>query len=133
MIKPIVIIDDDREDLELAKEILVEMRIINEVFSFEDPREAIDFLQTSTVEPLCILSDINMPRINGFELRRQLLEMKSSCNKAPFIFLSTSKSDNECLLAEQLQIAAFYKKATSFNGMKETFLAINVLCKLSFQ
>ncbi len=119
--KPIIFIDDDLEDLETMREMASLMYHPTQVMVFDKPHAALDFLKTSDTLPLFILCDINMPKLTGFQLREELLSMREPpFNNVPFILLSTSKTEAEILLADELKIKGFYKKSNSFSGMKET-------------
>lgn len=129
--EPIVIIDDDIEDLELMREMTVELRFPSQVMVFNNPVAALEFLETSLIEPLFILCDINMPKLDGFQLRMKLLELESTIKEAPFLFLSTSKTEKEILIANELKADAYYQKAGTFKGMKEMLENIMSLLKIT--
>lgn len=131
--EPIIIIDDDNEDLALLKELTIELGFPNHVVTFDDPLDALDFLKDTVLQPLFILCDINMPKLDGFQLRSQMLALESTIRDAPFLFLSTSKTQNEILQADKLQVHAYYKKSNSFEGMKEILANIMALCKIDLE
>ncbi len=58
-LNPIILIDDDPDDLELFKEAFNSLEIGNEVVSFQDAYEALEYLKHSSGQPLFILCDIN--------------------------------------------------------------------------
>ncbi len=129
--EPIIIIDDDNEDLELLKEMITQMRFPNPVLTFNDSLEALSFLRNSIIEPLVILCDINMPKLNGLEFRRELLTLDSTVKEVPFLFLTTSKPQDEISLTAELKVQAFYAKAPTFSGTKEILQSIMALLKIS--
>jgi response regulator RpfG family c-di-GMP phosphodiesterase len=116
---PLIFIDDDIEDLALMKEMAMVIYFPSEVMTFDKPEAALVFLQTMQGTPLFILSDISMPRINGWELRDKMMRMEPRVTKAPFIFMSSSKTNEEMLRTSGLNIWAYYQKASSLTGMKE--------------
>lgn len=121
---PIVVIDDDAEDLELIRVIGKKLRSPNEVLLFNNPVKALDFLQRASQPPILIICDVNMPKINGFQFRTKLMEQVPGFLKVPFFFLSTSKSPAETILATQLQVSGYYKKSESFDGLRDTLKAM---------
>jgi CheY-like chemotaxis protein len=121
---PAIFIDDDIEDLQLIKEMAGEMQFPNQVLTFNNPETALAFLEISGVEPLFIVCDINMPKMDGFQLRRQLLNSASSVKDVPFMFFSTMSMDAEYLPATELKVHSCYRKPNSFKGMKETLQSI---------
>jgi CheY-like chemotaxis protein len=128
---PIVIIDDDIEDLDLLREMAHEIGMNNQIMAFHDPEEALDFLQSTIIQPHFILCDINMPRMNGFQLRTALLAIDSAIKEVPFLFLSTSRSPKETVFASDLKVTGYYIKSNSFAGMKEILQSIMTLLKIS--
>ena len=62
---PIIVIEDDSDDQELLVMVFKELGFKNEIIFFEDGEAALDYLIKSDVEPFIILSDINMPKLNG--------------------------------------------------------------------
>ncbi|HEX2534178.1 MAG TPA: response regulator, partial [Chitinophagaceae bacterium] len=66
---PIIVIEDDDDDQEILTEIFRKLDYGNPIIFYKDGNEALAYLNRSDVQPFLILSDINMPKINGFELR----------------------------------------------------------------
>lgn len=130
---PIVFIDDDTEDLELMKEMAIELCFPNQIITFNKPEAALDFLLKSGITPLFIISDINMPKLTGFQLRDKLLNAGAIVKDIPFLLFSTSRTEIEVSHAEELQVLRFYKKSISFTGIKETFENIGVLFNIGTQ
>lgn len=124
--EPVILIDDDLEDLQLLEEMARDLKLTNQVLAFNNPETALDFLTKTILEPLFILCDINMPRLNGFQLRAELLKSDSNIKEVPFLFLSTSGSEREILEAKKLQVRQYYTKSNTFNGMREIFQDIVV-------
>lgn len=124
---PIVVIDDDSEDLELIRLIGRKLQSPNEVLLFNNPVNALDYLQRTSQEPAVIICDVNMPKINGFQFRSKLMEAIPSLLKVPFYFLSTSKSPFESKFAEDLKVNGYYQKSESFDGLRETMKTILLL------
>jgi DNA-binding NarL/FixJ family response regulator len=124
---PIVVIDDDPEDLELIRIIGKRLRSPNEVLLFSNPLNALDYLQRVSQAPALIICDVNMPKINGFQFRTKLLEALPAFLQVPFFFLSTSKSPSETKFAEDLSVNGYYQKSESFDGLRDTLKTILVL------
>jgi CheY-like chemotaxis protein len=129
--EPVIIIDDDLEDLELLREMITEMQFSNQIILFSNSLTALEFLKTSALVPLFILCDINMPKLNGFQLREELLNSNSKIKNAPFLFLSTSKMEREISIANELKVHAYFAKSNTLQGMKETLENILSLLKIN--
>ena len=115
---PIVIIDDDDEDLELIREAFRELSVKNDRLCFKSAHEALLFLKNSETQPLFILCDVNMHMLSGFELREilhkdELLRLKS----IPFLFLSTSDELRGITNAYNLAVQGYFVKPDSFENL----------------
>lgn len=113
----IIIIEDDQDDREFLHEILQSLKIPNKIVFFEDPTLVIDYIRQKSVVPFMILSDINMPKLNGFELRTLIMQQKDLCEKCvPYIFLSTSDNPENIKKAYQCSAHGYFKKESSFTS-----------------
>lgn len=87
----IIIVDDDSDDLDILEEIYNMLPFENQLVLFHDGEEAYSYLKDPETYPFLIISDINMPRMNGFELRDKVLgDAEISGKIIPFVFISTS-------------------------------------------
>ena len=66
----IIIVEDDTDDQEMFSEVFKELNYKNEIVFFNDGQEALAYLKAKTTEPFIVFSDINMPKLNGIELRK---------------------------------------------------------------
>ena len=69
---PIVIIEDDVDDQEILIDIFKELNYNNKLIFFGDSLKALQYLTDTDIEPFLVLSDINMPKLNGMELREKV-------------------------------------------------------------
>ena len=122
---PIIVIDDDPDDQEMIQRILGKMNLENEVKKFLDGEDAFTyFLQTSD-RPLLVLCDINMPRMNGIELKQQIEDDTVLCGKRmPFVFLSTTANPDQIIKAYNISCQGFFIKGQTFSELKETVYRI---------
>jgi CheY-like chemotaxis protein len=117
---PILVIDDDSEDLELIGDALKSLNVKNDIELFQNAHESLDYLSKTTTKPFFILCDVNMSQMSGFELRQEInkhkiLELKS----IPFLFLSTSGSAPDISRAYKLSAQGYFKKPDNFEGIKQ--------------
>jgi CheY-like chemotaxis protein len=88
---PIVLIDDDQDDLQLLIEIFAEMNLPNEIHLFKNSLSLLTFLKKPGVNPFLIISDINMPVTNGFQLRDMIMsDPEINGSHIPYIFFTTA-------------------------------------------
>ena len=118
--KPIFIIDDDDEDLDLIQEVLEQLNLENEVIIFNDGFKFLEFIRTTENTAFFTLCDVNMAKINGLELKKLLYEdelLRLKC--VPFIFMSTSSASTEVLKAYSYGVQGYFIKPSTFTELKE--------------
>lgn len=133
----IIIIEDDADDREILTEVfeqvLAENNYPNKVVMLEDSAKVIDYLKESGTEPFILLSDINMPKIDGFALRNRIFsdpDLKDRC--IPYIFLTTSGSnENYIQKAYQMSVQGYFCKPVKFDDYKILITEIMAYWKLS--
>lgn len=122
---PVIIIEDDLDDQELLEEVFRSLNYENKVQFFKDGQEALDFITKSDVVPFLILSDINMPRVNGFELKKLIYtnaELQEKC--IPFLFFTTAASKKSVTDAYSASAQGFFIKENKYEAIKETIRVI---------
>ncbi|PBJ05627.1 response regulator [Flavobacterium sp. ACN6] len=116
----IVVIEDDEDDRMLLKDIFESLGYANKIVFIEDPSRAVEYLSNPNVNPFIVISDINMPKIDGFTLRSQILaDQELSMKCIPYIFLSTSKTPENVFKAYQYNVQGYFKKEYDFNVFKQ--------------
>lgn len=116
---PIIIIEDDDDDQELLDIVFRELNFKNEIIFFSDSEQALDHLIKSAVEPFIILSDINMPKLNGIELREKIHtneDLRVKC--IPYLFFSTSAEQEYVVDAYSKSVQGFFVKPGSYDKLK---------------
>ena len=122
---PIIIIEDDLDDQDILTDVLKELNYKNEVIFFGDSVKALEYLTQTDIEPFLVLSDINMPKLNGIELREKVhnnedLRLKS----IPYLFFSTSAEQKHVIDAYSRSIQGFFIKPTGYEKLKNTMRKI---------
>jgi len=122
---PVIIIEDDTDDQDILAEIFQELSYKNKLIFFKDGIEALEYLVNTEVEPFLVLSDINMPKLNGMELREKIhnnedLRLKS----IPYLFFSTSAEQKNVIDAYSRSIQGFFVKPHDYNKLKNTIVKI---------
>ena len=116
---PILLIDDDADECEVITETLRHLKIENALLCFNDGQEALDYLRSTIEQPFLILSDVNMPGMNGLELRRQIFNDEALRRKSiPFIFLTTSATPMAVNEAYEMSVQGFFEKPHSMAEIK---------------
>ena len=122
---PIVIIEDDLDDQEIFEQIFNSLGYKNPIIYFSDGDKALEFLIGTQIKPFLILSDINMPRINGFELRQKIHTNESLNMKCiPYLFFTTTSTQQAVIDAYSQSVQGFFVKPNSIEKLERTIKRI---------
>lgn len=117
---PIIIIEDDPDDQEFISAVFDELRYKNEIIFFGDGEKALEYLTRTTIEPFIIFSDINMPKLNGIELRAKVHENEDLRMKSiPYLFFSTVAEQQHVVDAYSKSVQGFFIKPSDFSKMRD--------------
>jgi CheY-like chemotaxis protein len=117
---PIILVEDDTDDQELIAEIIHESNFENPLKIFQNGQQAFEYLQSSQDYPFLILCDVNMPVMNGLELRQRMHDNESLRSwSAPFIFLTTTEDRDVVRKAYGLSVQGFFKKPAAFGELQK--------------
>jgi CheY-like chemotaxis protein len=123
---PIIIIEDDPEDQEILETVFKNLGYTNnELIFFEDGEKALAFLDQPKIIPFIILSDINMPKLNGFELRTKLRTDHDLAIKCiPYLFFSTALNQQAVIDAYSMSVQGFFVKENSIKDLEKSISVI---------
>lgn len=117
---PIIIVDDDQEDQEMLAEVIKMNGISNELKFFADGDEALQYLSTTDDNPFLIICDINMPVMNGLELRNNINANPHIVKKSiPFIYYTTHAEKHAVEKAYDMAVQGFFQKPGTIEEMKK--------------
>ena len=117
---PIIVIEDDKDDQEILTAIFSDLTINNQVIFFNDGLSAFEYLVVTDLHPFLILCDINMPKMNGFELKQKIEEKELLRLKCiPYLFFTTSDDPKSVLEAYGRSIQGYFKKPTNYTDLKQ--------------
>ena len=121
----VYIIDDDIDDHQIINEIWRELQLPNQLLFFSSGADMLHHLSSAERAPFLIICDVNLPKMDGFELREKLLESGLKKFKSvPFIFWSTHASETQISKAYDLSAHGFFIKGTNYQQLKESFRSI---------
>ena len=108
---PIIYVEDDLDDRLIFKETLYQLGVKNEVLYFDHGRHFLEYLYETHDQPVLIVCDINMPVMNGLELRKMILDDPRLKKKSiAFVFYTTSVNSKEIETAYDLTVQGYFKK-----------------------
>lgn len=121
----IIIIEDDKDDQEFFSEVFKDLNYKNEIIFFNDGHEALTYLIGNKAEPFIVFSDINMPKLNGMELRKQIHENEDiRLRTIPYLFFTTTAAQEDVIDAYSKSIQGFFVKPSNFEDLKRLMKTI---------
>ncbi|MDB5197950.1 MAG: histidine kinase [Flaviaesturariibacter sp.] len=122
---PVIVIEDDADDQDLMTLVFKELGYKNKIWFFRDGQTALDHLNRTDVIPFLILSDINMPIIDGFALRSKIkMDAKLQIKCIPYLFFTTSASQQAVIDAYSMSVQGFFVKDNTMEGLRDTMKVI---------
>jgi CheY-like chemotaxis protein len=128
----ILLAEDSRNDVELTLEAFAESNLANRVVVVPDGAEALDFLRRhgrfearESIDPVVVLLDIKMPKIDGLEV---LCQMKADpqLRLIPVVMMSSSREEPDLQESYRLGANAYVVKPIDF---REFVSAVKVVGK----
>ncbi|RZJ18704.1 MAG: response regulator [Haliea sp.] len=120
MLKPILLVEDDKRDLELTLVALERSQLANEVVVVRDGAQALDYLRREgdhagrgEGNPAVILLDLKLPKVNGLEVL-EAVRATASLRSIPVVMLTSSQEESDVLKSYQLGVNAYVVKPVEF-------------------
>lgn len=135
-IKRILLVEDDPKDIELTLAALSEHNLANEVAVARDGVEALDYLycrgdfaRRSHGNPVVILLDLKMPRLDGVQVLQQIKGDEHLC-LIPVVILTSSRESLDLEKCYRLGVNAYVVKPVSFVEFVEAIKKIGIFWAL---
>ncbi len=124
----ILLVEDNEGDILLTTEALEESRIINNLSTVRNGKEALDFVfkrgkYEERIEPDLILLDINLPLKSGHEVL-QIVKNDEHFKHIPVIMLTTSSSERDIRLSFQHHANSYITKPIEAKDFLTTIMKI---------
>jgi len=125
----VLLIEDNIADVRLTEEAFKEEKISVELDAVLDGEAALDFLfkrkeYSSAKTPDLIILDLNLPKINGHEILKQIKE-DSHLRTIPVVVLTSSQSEEDIFRSYELQANCYIKKPLDLDGFKQVVKSID--------
>lgn len=124
----ILLVEDDDDDVRLTKKAFEKDRILNRIHRVQDGIEALAFLRqegpyADVRRPDLILLDLNMPRMSGREVLKQI---KSDANlrQIPVVVLTTSDDERDVAESYDHQANSYVTKPVDLETFREILRAL---------
>lgn len=125
LLGPILIVEDDKDDQFITLEALRELGVKNQVLFFENGPQVIQYFSSTTEQAFLILCDVNLPLMNGIELRDYIDNSPELKKKAiPFVYFTTSGSAVMVNEAYKGSIQGYFQKPQNYDDLKSRLSSI---------
>lgn len=123
MLKPILLVEDNLHDQELAMIALSRAKLADDTVVVSDGVEALDYLfcrgafeKRTPGNPAVVLLDLKMPRMDGIEVLRELRANATTAN-IPVVMLTSSKENADVTRSYELRANAYVVKPIEFSEL----------------
>ncbi len=119
-LKKILLVEDSEHDIELTLAALDGYHLANGVDIARDGAEALDYLyrrgafaQREPGNPVVVLLDLKMPRVDGLEVLRQM-KSDAELKLVPVVMLTSSREEQDLVRTYELGVNAYVVKPVDF-------------------
>ena len=119
--RTILLVEDNPDDIELARRAFEKGRIANHMAVASDGQDALDYLfvagrysdRDPSVMPDVVLLDLKLPKMDGIEVLRQIRANERTRN-LPVVILTTSKEQRDVAGCYELGANSYVRKPVDF-------------------
>lgn len=119
--KIILLVEDNPDDVRLTLRAFKKNNITNEVVVASDGVEALKYLLEPAIEadgspralPTVVLLDLNLPKIDGFEVLKRI-RADERTRRLPVVILTSSKQDQDIVNGYNLGANSYVRKPVDF-------------------
>nr|WP_222858858.1 response regulator [Paraburkholderia phenoliruptrix] len=132
VLKPILLVEDNPNDIELTLIALEKTRLANPVVSLRDGEEALQWLRRegrwadrSEGSPAVILLDKKLPKVDGHEVLKSVRE-DEELRRIPVVMLTSSREESDLLRSYDLGVNAYVVKPVQFDDFMDAIKDLGV-------
>lgn len=124
----VLLVDDDQADVLLTTRMLKRGQIVLDVTVAHDGEQALSLLKERSTSqqklPDIILLDINMPRMNGFEVL-QAIRAEPDLHLVPVVMLTTSDAHDDIRRVYELKANCYVTKPVTFEQFQHAIKTLS--------
>ncbi len=132
----IVLVEDNPSDAKLTMMALKEGKIINEIIHLKDGEEALNYIFCEgpyagrpMTNPVVILLDLKMPKINGIEVLRKI-KADERTKYIPVVVFTSSQEDPDVKECYELGVNSYIVKPLEFDQFSQVVMDLGLYWSL---
>lgn len=122
----ILLVEDDENDLKLAKHALRSQNICNNIVVARDGEEALDFIfcrgahngRSKNNHPRLVLLDLKLPKVDGLQVLREI-KAAPATQAIPVVVMTSSREERDMVESYQLGVNSYIQKPVDFDQFRE--------------
>lgn len=131
-LRPILLVEDDPRDVELTLAALEDLKVANRIVVARDGAEALEHLRREAgfagrppEDPVVILLDLKLPKLDGLEVLRQV-KADPRLRSIPVVMLTSSREERDLVDSYRLGVNAYVVKPVDFQQFGEAVRRLGV-------
>ena len=134
MAEPVILlVEDNADDVEIARIALAETHVTNKVIVVRDGQEALDWLfcvgkyceREPCYVPTVVLLDLKLPKLHGLDVLKQMRDNpKTRC--IPVVILTSSKEEKDIVRGYNLGANSYIQKPVDYAQFLEAIRQLGI-------
>ena len=131
-LRPILLVEDNPNDVELTVSALKTNNVANEVVVTRHGGEGLDYLfcrgkyeNRPPEMPAVVLLDLKMPKVDGLEVL-QIVKSEPSLKTLPIVMLTSSREEADLVKSYHLGVNAYVVKPVGFEDFTEAIRQLGI-------
>ena len=134
MSEPIILlVEDNRDDAELTRLALKDLKITNQLIWVHDGKEALDWLYCTgqhaardpCLLPTVVLLDLKLPKINGLEVLEDIRKTAVT-RRLPVVILTSSREEQDIMRGYDLGANSYIRKPVDFEQFTQAIKELGI-------
>ena len=126
--RPILLVEDNNDDVFLMMRSFRKYHFAHEIIVASDGVEALDHLLgrngKAILNPMLILLDLNLPRMGGLEVLKEIKSTEQT-NLIPVVILTSSSEESDIIKSYDLGVNSYIRKPVDFVKLAEVVRSIS--------
>lgn len=119
----LLLIEDNPGDVELIKAGFEEVRMRVNISVIADGQKAVEFVQAGQNLPDLIVLDLNLPKVNGIDVLKEIRKHESSTG-IPVVVFTSSEADSDIASSYREHANTYISKPVAFNQFVDAIKSI---------